>query len=125
LHHPTPLFPPLHPPNPPHPVTPHTHPQVSPECVDAYRLPQLVRGWESGMVRFLLARLGAKGLGPSSYGSDAGTGRAPGGGLEDAGLAQRLAAVVAEHKIPVLVVHGAGGWVWFGGLGVAWVWEGC
>ncbi|GFR41964.1 hypothetical protein Agub_g2763, partial [Astrephomene gubernaculifera] len=30
---------------------------VTPELVDAYRLPQLVRGWEAGMVNFLLARL--------------------------------------------------------------------
>ncbi|KIY99175.1 hypothetical protein MNEG_8791 [Monoraphidium neglectum] len=82
--------------------------KVSDQCVDAYRLPQLVRGWESGMVRFLLARLGARGLRPSAlYAADAGSGTAPGGGLEDAGLAQRLAAAVAEHRIPVLVVHGA------------------
>jgi hypothetical protein len=82
---------------------------VTREAVDAYRLPQLVRGWESGMVRFLLARLGAKGRGGSSYQPDAGSGRAPGGGLEDAGLAQRLAAAVAAANLPVLIVHGAGG----------------
>ncbi|GBF87482.1 hypothetical protein Rsub_00193 [Raphidocelis subcapitata] len=82
--------------------------KVTPEAVDAYRLPQLVRGWESGMVRFLLARLGARGLGRSEFGADAGTGRSPGGGMEDAGLATRLAAAVAKHKLPVLIVHGAG-----------------
>jgi hypothetical protein len=102
-HHPRPTQPTQTTTQPPTPK----QPQVSPEAVDAYRLPQLVRGWESGMVRFLLARLGAKGRGASDY-TDAGTGRAPGGGLEDAGLAQRLAAAVAEHRIPVLVVHGAG-----------------
>lgn len=95
--------------------------------MDAYRLPQLVRGWESGMVRFLLARLGARGPGASEYGPDAGTGRAPGGGLEDAGLATRLAAAVAKHKLPVLVVHGAGeggerGGVWTGRLRLAVAW---
>jgi hypothetical protein len=81
---------------------------VTSAAVDAYRLPQLVRGWESGMVRFLLARLGAKSLGASAFGADAGSGRAPGGGLEDAGLAQRLAAAVAARNLPVLIVHGAG-----------------
>ncbi|KAI8475513.1 MAG: Alpha/Beta hydrolase protein [Monoraphidium minutum] len=81
--------------------------KVSPECVDAYRLPQLVKGWESGMVRFLLARLGARGSGGAAAAA-ASAGAAAGGGLEDAGLAQRLAAAVAKHKIPVLIVHGAG-----------------
>lgn len=59
------------------------------------------------MVRFLLARLGAKGGsgGSSAYG---GASAAAGGGLEDAGLAQRLGATVAKHEVPVLVVHGAG-----------------
>lgn len=32
---------------------------VTPEVVDAYRLPQLVRGWEGGMVAFLRARVTA------------------------------------------------------------------
>lgn len=82
--------------------------KVSKECVDAYRLPQLVRGWESGMVRFLLARLGAKGGGGAKGSSYGGAAAGPQGGLEDAGLAQRLAAAVAAHKMPVLVVHGAG-----------------
>ena len=91
--------------------------KVSPAAVDAYRLPQLVRGWEAGMVRFLLARLGARapGADESPYAAaaaaaagGAGAGRSPGGGLEDAGLAQRLAAAAARHKLPVLLVHGAG-----------------
>ncbi|KAG2437581.1 hypothetical protein HYH02_011221 [Chlamydomonas schloesseri] len=30
---------------------------VTPDIVDSYRMPQLVRGWEAGMVNFLLARL--------------------------------------------------------------------
>lgn len=32
---------------------------LTPEVVDAYRLPQLVRGWERGMVAFLRARVTA------------------------------------------------------------------
>ena len=32
---------------------------VTPEVVDAYRLPQLVRGWERGMVAFLRGRVTA------------------------------------------------------------------
>ncbi len=30
---------------------------VTPEILDAYRLPQLVRGWEWGLLRFLRARV--------------------------------------------------------------------
>ena len=30
---------------------------MSDELVDAYRLPQLVRGWEVGLVRFVRARV--------------------------------------------------------------------
>lgn len=30
---------------------------VTAEVVDAYRLPQLVRGWEWGLLRFLRARV--------------------------------------------------------------------
>lgn len=30
---------------------------MTPEILDAYRLPQLVRGWEWGLLRFLRARV--------------------------------------------------------------------
>ena len=35
----------------------HSREGVSDELVDAYRLPQLVRGWEVGLVRFVRARV--------------------------------------------------------------------
>ena len=35
----------------------HSRGGVSDELVDAYRLPQLVRGWEIGLVRFVRARV--------------------------------------------------------------------
>ncbi len=35
----------------------HSRDGVSDELVDAYRLPQLVRGWEVGLVRFIRARV--------------------------------------------------------------------
>jgi len=41
----------------------HSRDGVSVELVDAYRLPQLVRGWEIGLVRFVRARNAGK---PSS-----------------------------------------------------------
>lgn len=81
--------------------------KVTPAAVDAYRMPQLVRGWETGMVQFLMARLGAGGT-SSSTSAAAAVGAAPMGGLEDQGLALRFAAAVAAHNTPVLVVHGAG-----------------
>jgi pimeloyl-ACP methyl ester carboxylesterase len=81
--------------------------KVTPAAVDAYRMPQLVKGWESGMVQFLLARLGAGGT-SSSTSAAAAVGSAPMGGLEDAGLAKRFAAAVAANNTPVLIVHGAG-----------------
>jgi pimeloyl-ACP methyl ester carboxylesterase len=81
--------------------------KVTPAAVDAYRMPQLVKGWESGMVQFLLARLGAGGTSTSTSAAAA-TGSAPMGGLEDAGLATRFAAAVAANNTPVLIVHGAG-----------------
>ncbi|WIA19239.1 hypothetical protein OEZ85_003878 [Tetradesmus obliquus] len=81
--------------------------KVTAAAVDAYRLPQLVKGWESGMVQFLLARLGAGGS-TTATSAAAAAGAAPMGGLEDAGLATRFAAAVAAHNTPVLIVHGAG-----------------
>ena len=38
----------------------HSRDGVSDELVDAYRLPQLVRGWEIGLVRFVRARVAGK-----------------------------------------------------------------
>jgi pimeloyl-ACP methyl ester carboxylesterase len=81
--------------------------KVTPAAVDAYRMPQLVKGWETGMVQFLLARLGAGGT-SSTTSAAAAVGSAPMGGLEDAGLAKRFAAAVAANNTPVLIVHGAG-----------------
>jgi len=107
-------------------------------CVDAYRAPQRVRGWESGMLRFLAARIAPLALlsrgwrgGGNSGGGRAGDGGGGGldasaastpappasaardaapalGGGEDAGLGQRLAAATSAARVPVLIVHGAG-----------------
>lgn len=94
--------------------------QVTAEAVDAYRQPQLVRGWEAGMVSFLVARLsGGKSRSngstpPQGVAAAAATPAVPTapaaatGGLEDAGLAVRFASVVAAVGTPVLIVHGAG-----------------
>uniref|UniRef100_A0A061RJU7 AB hydrolase-1 domain-containing protein n=1 Tax=Tetraselmis sp. GSL018 TaxID=582737 RepID=A0A061RJU7_9CHLO len=71
------------------------------ELVDAYRAPQLVKGWESGMVRFVRAKV-------------AGTGGAlsrlrrafePGQLLS---TAERFARTAREHNIRVLILHGEG-----------------
>ena len=35
----------------------HNKERIGPEIVDAYRLPQLVAGWEKGLVRFTTARM--------------------------------------------------------------------
>jgi pimeloyl-ACP methyl ester carboxylesterase len=70
--------------------------KVDEEMVNAYRLPQLVRGWEDGMLQFLVARLSGV---PSAASGGA-------SGLEDTKLAERLAEVVNKHRIPVLIVHG-------------------
>jgi len=75
--------------------------KVDDEMVNAYRLPQLVKGWEDGMLQFLVARLGAGG--PATSATDS-----PFGGLEDTRLAQRLAAVANANDMPVLIVHGQG-----------------
>ena len=40
----------------------HSRDGVSDELLDAYRLPQLVRGWEIGLVRFVRARVAGKHL---------------------------------------------------------------
>lgn len=41
----------------------HSRDGVSSELVDAYRLPQLVRGWEIGLVRFIRAQVAGKEIG--------------------------------------------------------------
>lgn len=70
---------------------------VTPALVDAYRLPQLVKGWDQGMLRFVYARLNM--LCPILRGVAA----AEGGTSQVA----RFAATVREHNIPVLLLHGA------------------
>eukprot|EP00775_Hariotina_reticulata_P014403 gene14403-14509_t len=70
--------------------------KVTPAAVDAYRMPQLVRGWETGMVQFLLARLGAGGQPQCHHSSSSpcpwvSTSRGFG-----------------RPDLPVLIVHGAG-----------------
>ena len=42
----------------------HSRDGVSDELVDAYRLPQLVRGWEIGLVRFVRARVAGNSFSP-------------------------------------------------------------
>ena len=43
----------------------HSRDGVSDELVDAYRLPQLVRGWEIGLVRFVRARVAGNPFSPA------------------------------------------------------------
>ncbi|KAK9817223.1 hypothetical protein WJX72_011250 [[Myrmecia] bisecta] len=73
---------------------------VSADLVNAYRMPQLVRGWEVGLVRFLLAHVtGSKSFLQSLRDAVDGTVHMT--------QAERLAQVVAQHNIKVLIVHGA------------------
>ena len=67
---------------------------VSDEVVAAYRLPQLVRGWEAGLVRFLLARV----TDSRSFTSRV---AAAFHGREHLTQIERLVDVVAKHQIPV------------------------
>jgi len=65
---------------------------VTAALVDAYRTPQLVRGWERGLLRFIAARVaGGGGLAASL--------RSRGADDERGGQAAELARVVAEHGI--------------------------
>jgi hypothetical protein len=66
---------------------------VSDEVVAAYRLPQLVRGWEAGLVRFLLARV----TDTRSFGSRV---AAAFHGREHLTQIERLVDAVVEHRIP-------------------------
>mmetsp|Transcript_7462 Transcript_7462/g.21080 ORF Transcript_7462/g.21080 Transcript_7462/m.21080 type:complete len:535 (-) Transcript_7462:143-1747(-) len=72
---------------------------VTSELVDAYRMPQLVKGWEGGILRFVRAKLaGAEGV----------MGRLR-GATELAMLlttAERFAVAVQRAGIRVLIVHG-------------------
>eukprot|EP00884_Botryococcus_braunii_P016848 jgi/Botrbrau1/3847/Bobra.0183s0072.1 len=71
------------------------------DLIDAYRRPQLVRGWELGLVRFLMARVsGGRSLGQILR--DAYNGKVQ--PLQ----AEQLASVVARYGIKVLIVHGEG-----------------
>ena len=45
----------------------HSRDGVSDELVDAYRLPQLVRGWEIGLVRFVRARVAGNPFSPALF----------------------------------------------------------
>ena len=67
---------------------------VSDEVVAAYRLPQLVRGWEAGLVRFLLARV----TDTRAFGSRV---AAAFHGREHLTQIERLVDVVAKYRIPV------------------------
>lgn len=62
--------------------------------VDAYRLPQLVRGWEAGLVRFLMARVTDS---RSLLSRVAAAFR----GREHLTQIEELVDVVAKHRIPV------------------------
>lgn len=101
----------------------HDPSRVTRAAIDAYRLPQAVRGWEAGLINFVAARFSyaanAAGVlralfaaapgaaaGSGSAGAAAAGAAATAGGLEDANLAQRLADAVAAAKVPVLIVHG-------------------
>lgn len=74
--------------------------RVTSTYVDCYRYPQLVKGWELGILRFLRARFSEK----SSWTEAVKEVLAS----DDGHLtqAERLAAVVEKWGIPVMVVHG-------------------
>ncbi|KAK9861284.1 hypothetical protein WJX84_008523 [Apatococcus fuscideae] len=73
---------------------------VTPEVVNGYRRPQLVRGWEAGMLEFLAARTRSRrDIGHSV--------REAWRGMSDPGPAERLANSLEKHRdIKVLVIHG-------------------
>jgi pimeloyl-ACP methyl ester carboxylesterase len=73
--------------------------RVTPAYVNGYRLPQLVKNWEYGILSFLRGRFGEKaGLVPALKAAIA----------EDGALSQaeRLAAACKQHGIKVLIIHG-------------------
>jgi pimeloyl-ACP methyl ester carboxylesterase len=74
--------------------------RMPPSLVDEYRMPQLVRGFEAGLFRFVGARLSER----AGLWAAAAAALAPDGHLPQAA---RLAAAVAAHGTRVLIVHGA------------------
>lgn len=89
--------------------------------VDHYRLPQLVRGWEQGMINFLSSRLshltdiqGMLKVAWTGSGASAGAaaaaavaaGAASTASGSDMQLAQRLGRACASGELAVLIVHG-------------------
>lgn len=73
--------------------------RITRQYVDGYRYPQLVRGWEGGMLRFLRGRFSEK----AGLVHAIASALQPGGHLSQA---ERLAAACRAHGIPVLLVHG-------------------
>lgn len=67
---------------------------MTPAVVDAYRLPQLVRGWEAGLVRFLMARV-------TDSRSLVSRVVAAFRGREHLTQIEELVDVIAKHNIPV------------------------
>ncbi|KAJ9508121.1 hypothetical protein QJQ45_021459, partial [Haematococcus lacustris] len=95
----------------------HDPAKVTDQVVDAYRLPQLVRGWEAGMFNFLVARLAhVASLGPLKQQLAAVVaGREVVQDPQDMDLALsglrrhrtcRLSELCAERKLPCLILHG-------------------
>ncbi|MEW5308004.1 MAG: hypothetical protein WDW36_010368 [Sanguina aurantia] len=95
--------------------------KLSSAMVDHYRLPQLVRGWEQGMINFLCARLshltdiqGMLKVAWTGSGAAAGAaaaaavaaGAASTASSPDMQLAQRLGRACASGELAVLIVHG-------------------
>ncbi|KAL0041381.1 hypothetical protein WJX79_001388 [Trebouxia sp. C0005] len=79
----------------------HSRDGVSDELVDAYRLPQLVKGWEIGLVRFVRAQVADSRTFVQVL-KDAYNGRTP------LSQAEQLAHAVAQQDIKVLILHGSG-----------------
>ena len=87
---------------------------LTPEAVDAYRTPQLVRGWEAGMLSFVLARLSPgwrlpwlRRAAAADSGNEAALASAQ-QAVDSTQLAERLGALVEERRLPVCIIHGAG-----------------
>lgn len=73
--------------------------RVTPQYVDAYRLGQLVRGWEGGILRFLSGRFSENAsLWHATIAALAGDGHLS--------QAERLAAACQRGGIKVLIIHG-------------------
>jgi pimeloyl-ACP methyl ester carboxylesterase len=73
--------------------------KVSSQYVDAYRMGQLVHGWEYGIIRFMAARFSEK----------AGLWHAIASALDGDGhlsQAEKLAVACAQNNIKILIIHG-------------------